>query len=42
MNNWKTNMRLHTEGKIIETEDIKYNMEYFKKNHCHHCWFALA
>ena len=35
-------MRLHTDGKIIETEDVEYNVEYFKVTHYHHCYFALA
>jgi len=42
MNYWKTSMRLHTEGKITETEIWKYNVEYFKETHCRHCYFALA
>ena len=33
----RTRMRLHTENKLIETEDIKYNVEYFKETHYHHC-----
>jgi len=39
---WRTLMRLHAENKLIETEDIKYNVKYFKETHCHHCYFAFA
>jgi len=42
MSYWITRMRLYTENKLIETEDIKYNVEYFKETHCHHSYFAFA
>jgi len=42
MSCWITRMCLHTENKLLETEDIKDNVEYFKQTHCHHCYFAFA
>ena len=42
MTHWKTHMCLHAENKLIETEDIKINVEYFKETHFHHCYFAFA
>ena len=42
MSYWRTHMRLHTENNLIETEDIKYNVEYFNETHYHHCYFAFA
>ena len=31
MTYWKTRLCLHAENKLIETEDIKYNVEYLRK-----------
>jgi hypothetical protein len=42
MSYWRTRMRLHAENKLTETEDIKYNVEYFKETHHHHCYFAFV
>jgi hypothetical protein len=41
MSYWKTRMRIHTEGKTVETEYFEYNVEYFKETH-HHCYLALT
>ena len=40
MTTWKTRMRLQTESKVLETEDIKYNVGYCKETHCRHWYFA--
>ena len=37
-----TRMCLYAENKLIETGDIKYNVEYFKETHFHHRYFAFA
>ena len=42
MTYWKTRMCLHVENKLIETKTLKYNVEYFKETHNHHCYFAFA
>ena len=39
---WRTRMRLHTENKLIETEDINIQCGIFKETHCHHCYFAFV
>ena len=42
MSYWRTRMRLHTENKLIGTEDIKIQCGIFKKTHCHQCYFAFS
>jgi hypothetical protein len=42
MSYWRTRMRLHTENKLIETEDIKFKVRYFKETHYHHCCSTSA
>jgi hypothetical protein len=42
MTYWRACMRLHAEHELIKTEDIKYNMGYFKETHYHHCYFAFV
>jgi hypothetical protein len=39
---WRTCTYLRTENKLIQTQDIKKNVEYFKKTHYHHRYSAFA
>ena len=40
----RTRMRLHTENKLTETDDIKIQCGIFQGDsiHYHHCYFAFA
>jgi len=42
MSYWRKRMRLHTENKLIETEDIKIQYGIFMETHYHHCYFEFA
>jgi len=42
MTYWRTCMCLHTENKLIETEDIKIHVECFRETHYQHCYFEFA
>jgi hypothetical protein len=41
MSHWRTRMHLHTENKLIETEDIDIQCGIFQGDY-HHCYFAFA
>jgi hypothetical protein len=39
---WRARMCLHAEHKLIQTEDIKIDVEYFREIHYHHCCSSFA
>jgi hypothetical protein len=42
MSYWRTRMRVHTENKLIESEEIEIQRGIFQETHYHRCCFALA